>query len=96
MDPTLEIKYINGVVTQMMDMDICVINNDYHYKPQTDKEIRNFAEFDVNSPVRVSLYKKKNSSEKWRVASCYLAKEHQPAKYSYQSSCKISTQFPLY
>ncbi|VVC38267.1 Hypothetical protein CINCED_3A020873 [Cinara cedri] len=75
LDPTLEIKYLNGVVTKMLDTDICLINNQYYYKPKTDKEFRNFALFELNSPVRMSLYRKKNSNDEWLVASCFLSKE---------------------
>lgn len=86
MDPTKEIKYINGIVTNMLDTDKCLINNKYQYQPNTEKEIRNFSNIEINSPVRVSLYRKKNSDSQWHVASCFLSKDglhHQmTTKYS--------------
>ncbi|VVC46259.1 P-loop containing nucleoside triphosphate hydrolase [Cinara cedri] len=83
LDPTLDIKYINGFVTKILDTDMCLINNQYHYKPKTEKEIRDFPSLELNCPVRVSLYRKKNSNE-WIVASCFSSNKegdhHQPAK----------------
>ncbi|XP_050442332.1 probable RNA helicase armi [Adelges cooleyi] len=75
LDPTLEIKYVNGIVTRLLDTDKCLIDEKYHYQPKTDKEIRNFPYIEVKSPVRISLYRKKNSNEEWKVASCFLSKE---------------------
>ncbi|XP_025425043.1 probable RNA helicase armi isoform X2 [Sipha flava] len=75
LDPTLEIKYVNGIVTHMLDTDKCLINGIYHYQPKTEKEIRNFPYIEVNSAVRISLYRKKNSNAQWQVASCFISKE---------------------
>lgn len=70
----MEVKYYNGVVTRMLDTDKCLIDNQYHYQPRTDKEIRTFPYIEVNSPVRVSLYRKRNSNSEWKIASCCLSK----------------------
>lgn len=75
LDPTLDIKYVDGIITKILDTDKCLINDIYHYQPKTIKEIRNFSYLEVRSPVRVSLYKKKDSNEEWKVASCFLSKD---------------------
>lgn len=71
-------------------MDKCLINGKYHYQPKTEREIRNFSSLEINSPVRISLYKKKDLDVEWTVASCYLIKDglhHQSTKYS--NNCVI-------
>jgi len=85
LNPELEIKYHNGIVTRILDSDKCLIDGVYHYQPKTEREIRNFPYLEVNSAVRVSLYRKKNSQEQWQVASCFLSKEghlHQAIRYA--------------
>lgn len=59
----------------MLDSDKCLIDDIYHYQPKTEKEIRNFSYIEINSPVRVSLYRNKNSDTAWNVASCFLSKD---------------------
>lgn len=71
-DPTMDIMYVNGVVTDILDTDKCLIDGRYHYQPKTEKEIRNFPYIELNSTVRISLYRKKNSNTEWKVASCFL------------------------
>lgn len=61
----------------MLDTDKCLIDNEYHYQPKNDKEIRNFLYIEVNTPVRISLYRKKNSNAQWKVAHLILD-EHGP------------------
>lgn len=66
---------MNGLVTKILDTDKCIINGIYHYQPKTEKEIRNFSYIEKNSPVRISIYRKKNSDTEWKVASCFIAKD---------------------
>ncbi|XP_025200354.1 probable RNA helicase armi [Melanaphis sacchari] len=76
LNPSLEIRYVNGIVTKILDTDKCLIDNKYHYQPKTEKEIRNFPYIELNSPVRISLFREKNSNNaEWRVASCFLSKD---------------------
>ncbi|XP_026807921.1 probable RNA helicase armi isoform X2 [Rhopalosiphum maidis] len=76
LNPSLEIRYVNGIVTKILDTDKCLIDNKYHYQPKTEKEIRNFPYIELNSPVRISLYREKNSNNtEWKVASCFLSKD---------------------
>lgn len=84
LNPMLEIKYIDGIVTALLDTDKCLINGLYQYQPKTNKEISMFTNIEVNTGVRVSLYRKKGSNAAWKVASCYLSKNgprHQAMKY---------------
>lgn len=84
LNPKLEIKYHNGIVTKILDSDKCLIDGMYHYQPKTEKEIRNFSYLELKSPVRMSLYRTKNSEDEWQVASCFLVKDyrlHQATRY---------------
>lgn len=75
MDPTLEIKYVNGTLTKIADTDKFILNDEYYYQPKTEKEIQHFAHVELNSPVRIALYRKKNSNVDWKVASCFISKD---------------------
>ncbi|CAH1736197.1 unnamed protein product [Aphis gossypii] len=76
LNPSLDVRYVNGRVTKILDTDKCLIDDKYHYQPKTEKEIRNFPYIEVNSPVRISLYREKNSKNaEWRVASCFLSRD---------------------
>ncbi|XP_016663111.1 probable RNA helicase armi [Acyrthosiphon pisum] len=93
LNPSLDIRYVNGIVTKILDTDKCIIDNKYHYQPKTEKEIRNFPYIELNSSVRVSLYREKNSDNaEWRVASCFLSNDgprHQPNMIRANESVRV-------
>lgn len=89
-DPTLDIKYLDGIVTKVFDTNKCMINDKYVYQPKTPKEILDFSDIDVDHAVRLSMYKKKNSIDEWKISSCFLSEKgscHAPNMYSIIIEC---------
>lgn len=74
-DERFELDYIVGVVTKIVNQardKSCLINNAYLYEPKSIKDIEEFNCLTINTHVKLSLYRVKNTNDIWMVGKLQL------------------------